>query len=134
VIEEPLDIQIPVVSVVAIVATIGVYGLVALLVRMDDMGYKLIAMNKSEKSFSKTVGKAMVKTLPFIIRGLGVLGTLAMILVGGGIFVHNIHYIHDLVHGLPTILGEFIVGLVVGIIALLIVKAILKIIGKKPAH
>ncbi|MGB3586122.1 MAG: DUF808 family protein, partial [Tunicatimonas sp.] len=131
VIEEPLTVQIAVVTVVAILATIGVYGLVALLVRMDDLGYKLIAASDGKAGFSKSVGTALVKTLPFIIRGLAVVGTLAMILVAGGIFVHNIHFLHDLVHTLPTILGEFIVGLVVGFISLLIVKIFLKIKGTK---
>jgi len=127
VIDEPLNMQIIVVTIVAILATVGVYGLVALLVRMDDLGFKLIAFSKKEKSFSKTVGNALVKTLPIIIRILAVVGTIAMILVAGGIFVHNIHFIHELVHSLPAILGEFLVGLLVGTITLLIFRLILRI-------
>ena len=131
VIEEPIKIQIIVVTLIAIVATIGVYGLVALLVRMDDLGYKLIAASDNKASASKTIGTGLVKTLPVLIRILAVVGTIAMILVGGGIFVHNIHYIHELVHALPTLLGEFVVGLVVGIVCLFIYKALLKIFKKK---
>lgn len=134
VVDEPLSIQIPVVTVVAIIATIGVYGLVALLVRMDDLGYRLIAASKSETGLSKSIGTALVKTLPVLIRGLAVVGTLAMILVAGGIFVHNVHFVHDLVHALPTILGEFIVGLVVGFISLFVVKIFLKIKGEKTSE
>lgn len=130
VIEEPLKVQIPVVTVVAIVATIGVYGVVALLVRMDDFGYKLIAMNERDDSFSDKIGMALVKTLPFLIRALAVIGTLAMILVAGGIFVHNVHFIHDLVHSLPSILGEFLVGIAVGIISFIVITLFLKLIGK----
>ena len=128
---EPINVQIPVVTVVALLATVGVYGLVALLVRMDDLGYKLIADSEGSASTSKTVGTALVKTLPYLIRGLGIIGTLAMILVAGGIFVHNIGYVHDLVHALPTILGEFIVGLLLGIVSLLVIKIFSKIIGTK---
>lgn len=116
VMEEALSMQITVVTIVAILATVFVYGVVALLVRMDDMGYKLIALSENKSSVSKTIGTAMVKTLPYIIRSLGVIGTLAMVLVAGGIFVHNIHFIHDLVKGLPKTLGEFLAGLVIGLV------------------
>jgi predicted DNA repair protein MutK len=131
VILQPLKMQIIVVTIVAILATIGVYGIVALLVRMDDLGYKLIALNKKEKSFTKTVGTGLVKKLPVIIRILAVVGTIAMILVAGGIFVHNIDFIHDLVHSLPSILGELLVGLVVGIVAVLVFKLVMLIFKKK---
>ncbi|MGB3848620.1 MAG: DUF808 domain-containing protein [Tunicatimonas sp.] len=131
VIEQPLDVRIVVVTIVALLATVGVYGLVALLVRMDDLGRKLIATDKGEPGIRKSVGTALVKTLPYIIRGLGVVGTLAMILVAGGIFVHNIHYVHELVHALPTILGEFLVGLAVGLVSLLVFKGVKKVIGTK---
>jgi predicted DNA repair protein MutK len=131
VIDQPLNVRIVVVTIIALLATVGVYGLVALLVRMDDLGRKLIATDKGEPGIRKSVGTALVKTLPYIIRGLGVVGTLAMILVAGGIFVHNIHYVHDLVHALPTILGEFLVGLAVGLVSLLVFKGISTLVGTK---
>ena len=134
VVDESITTQIGAVTFTAILATIGVYGLVALLVRMDDFGYKLIATSKKETNLKARIGKALVKTLPVLIRSLAVIGTIAMILVGGGIFVHNIHFIHDLVHALPSILGEFVVGLVVGFIALLIVNIFLKLRGTKKEH
>jgi hypothetical protein len=130
VIEESLEMQIAVVSIVAVIATIGVYGLVALLVRMDDAGYKLIAASKGKPGVAKSVGIALVKTLPVIVKGLAILGTLAMILVAGGIFVHNWHALEDLVPFLPGIIWEFIVGLIVGFIALLLFKIFMKIRGK----
>lgn len=133
VVEEPLKVQIMVVSVVAILATIGVYGLVALLVRMDDFGLQLMASSDSKTSVQSKVGYGLVKTLPILIKALAVIGTLAMILVAGGIFVHNVHYIHDLFHGWPSLFTEFVVGLIVGIIALIVMSGIFKLIGKK-AH
>ena len=126
VIDEPLKIQIPVVSFIAILATIGVYGIVALLVRMDDVGYRLITIAKM--NFLKRVGAFLVKTLPVIIRMLKVFGTLAMSLVGGGIFIHNVDFIHELIHEWPILLAEFIVGLVSGFVFLsifLIAKKVL---------
>ncbi len=130
VMEESIGMQIIVVTIVAIMATIGVYGIVALIVRMDDVGYRFMAKTKNEKSFSYRFGNALVKTLPWIVRGLAILGTFAMILVAGGIFVHNIHYIHDLIHGIPAMLGEFAVGLAVGIVVVSIVLPLKKIFGK----
>lgn len=127
VIDQPLKIQIPVVTFIAILATIGVYGIVALLVRMDDAGYRLMAMSKN--NFMNSLGALLVKTLPIIIRLLKVFGTLAMFLVGGGIFVHNLHFIHDLVHGIPLILADFIVGLVSGLAFLSIFLMIKKFFG-----
>ncbi len=127
VIERPLNIQIAVVTVVAIIATIGVYGLVALLVRMDDLGYKLIALNDKKSSISKFIGTGLVKTLPLIIRALSVIGTLAMILVAGGIFSHNIPFVHLILEPLPSILGDFIAGFLVGLVALFVFNVFLKI-------
>lgn len=131
VIEEELSVQIPVVTIVAILATIGVYGIVALIVRMDDAGYKLIAASNNEAGITKSVGTGLVKTLPYVIRSLAFIGTIAMILVAGGIFVHNLHFVHDLLHGLPSILGEFIAGLVVGITALPVVKLVMSLVKTK---
>lgn len=129
---EPLKIQIAVVSVVAILATVGVYGLVAMLVRMDDVGYKLIARSKGKPGVAMGVGKALVKSLPVIIRALAVVGTLAMVLVAGGIFVHNVHFVHEFFHFMPAILGEFIVGLLVGAVALALFGLFKKLKGKRP--
>ena len=68
------------------------------------------------------VGLFLVSALPKVIKSLSVIGTLALLLVSGGIFVHNIHYLHDLLAGIPPMLAEFIAGLVVGILVLLVVK------------
>ena len=127
VIDQPLKIQIPVVTFIAILATVGVYGIVALLVRMDDVGYRLIAISKN--SFLNSLGALLVKTLPIIIRLLKIFGTLAMFLVGGGIFAHNLSFIHEMVHGVPLILADFIVGLVSGLAFLTIFLIFKKIFG-----
>ena len=119
VIEKPLSIQIPVVTLVAFLATVGVYGIVALIVRMDDMGLKLITKSGNKPGFKRTLGVLLVKTLPIVIRVLTVVGTFAMILVAGGIFVHNIPQIHTLFHSLNETISELIVGLSVGIICVL---------------
>lgn len=131
VVGKELAVQIGVVSVVALIATVGVYGIVALIVRMDDFGLKLIAHSNNKNGLLKTVGTVLVSVLPYIIRGLAVVGTIAMVLVAGGIYVHNIHFIHDLVSFLPSIIGEFLIGLLVGFIALALFKVFLKLRGKR---
>ena len=112
VLDQSISIQIMVVSIIALLSTIGVYGFVALLVRMDDAGYNLISA--SENRLLKKTGFFMVRALPVIIRTLKIVGTLAMILVGGGIFVHNIDLVHELVHGWPAYPADFVIGLTFG--------------------
>ena len=118
VLDQSISIQIIVVSIIALLSTIGVYGFVALLVRMDDAGYNLISA--SENRLLKKTGFFMVRALPVIIRTLKIVGTLAMILVGGGIFVHNINLVHELVHGWPAYPADFVIGLTFGSVFLLV--------------
>ena len=120
VIEQTLPIQIIAVSVVAIVATIGVYGLVALLVRMDDFGFTLIARADKKENFTKKIGELLVTSLPKVIQFLTFIGTIAMLLVSGGIFMHNIHEIHEIFHSFPSLLAELIIGLIIGSVSILI--------------
>ncbi|ALJ04571.1 hypothetical protein APS56_05205 [Pseudalgibacter alginicilyticus] len=119
---QPLLFQVLVVTIVAIIATIGVYGIVALIVRMDDLGYKLVSFSSNKKSISKSIGNFLIRALPIVIKSLSVIGTIALILVSGGIFVHNIDFLHHFLDMLPSILQEFIVGLLIGFVAVLIVK------------
>lgn len=130
VIEETLPKQIIVVSIIAIIATVGVYGIVALIVRMDELGYKLIAMSTKEQGFSKTIGNVLVQALPKVIKSLAVIGTIALLLVAGGIFVHNIAFLHYLLPQVPSILKEFCIGLIIGILVLGIVNVFKKIFKK----
>lgn len=114
VLEESLPIQIIAVTTVAIIATIGVYGIVALIVRMDDFGFKLIDVDAGKNGFKKTLGELLINVLPKVIRTLTVVGTIAMLLVAGGIFTHNIHQLHDALHVIPAIIGDFLIGFILG--------------------
>ncbi|CAG5067544.1 Inner membrane protein YedI [Dyadobacter sp. CECT 9623] len=127
---ENLPIQILTVSAVALLATVGVYGIVALIVRSDDAGYKLIKRS-NDKGFLSKVGHVLVKALPIMIKVLGAVGTVALILVAGGIFVHNIEQLHHLFPNLPSIVKEFIAGLVAGLIAFLVFTGFKKLFFKK---
>ena len=125
--EENLTIQILTVSVVALLATVGVYGIVALIVRMDDAGYRLIKKSNDKGFFSK-LGHLLVKALPVMIKILAAVGTVALILVSGGIFVHNIEYLHHLFPELPATVKEFGIGLSVGLIAFLVATGFKRIV------
>ncbi|MDN3724260.1 DUF808 domain-containing protein [Aequorivita sp. SDUM287046] len=126
VVTQPIGTQIMVVCVIALLATVGVYGIVALIVRMDEAGFKLIKRSKSEKSFSRILGNILVQALPKVIKSLSVIGTIALLLVSGGIFVHNIDFFHHFLPQLPSMLTEFIVGLIVGFLCLMIVMGVKK--------
>ena len=128
VLEKPILFQVLVVSIVSLIATVGVYGIVALIVRMDDLGFRLIKKSSNEKSFYYLIGKLLVNSLPWIIKSLSVIGTIALILVAGGIFSHNIEYFHHVLNDIPSIIKDLIVGLGLGLIALLIVNFVKKII------
>ena len=119
VVDKPLINQVAVVSLIALIATVGVYGIVALVVRMDEFGFKLIALNEQEDSISDKIGWMLVNALPHFVRGIGFIGTLALLLVSGGIFAHNIPFFHHLLPTWPDMVKEFLFGLGVGIVVLL---------------
>ncbi len=128
--EKEISVQIMVVTFIAILATIGVYGIVALIVRMDEFGLKLINLNERNNSFSDILGRGLVSALPLVIKGLSIVGTIALILVAGGIFVHNIHWIHEHFNFMPSFLKEFLVGLIVGGVAVVFVIGVKRIFKK----
>ena len=132
VLNKNLSVQILILSVVSIIATIGVYGIVALVVRMDDFGFKLIEKS-NKKGILNELGQLLVKALPVVIRIFSVVGTIALLLVSGGIFAHNIEYLQHILPKWPTIIKEFIFGVLGGLFALVliaIVKNILSIFKK----
>lgn len=118
---KPIATQIMVVTFVAVLATVGVYGIVAAIVRMDDFGMVLLTKKSKTAQF---IGQKLIILLPLVIRGLGIIGTIALISVAGGIFVHKIEYVHHLVQNLPSLLGEFLAGIVGAILSFAVVKAL----------
>lgn len=109
-------------SLVAVGLTVAIYGLIAVIVKADDAGLHLVARGGAFRH----IGKVLVVMMPPLMKIIGVLGTIAMFLVGGGILIHGIPglepWIHGLVHGvtadttLVTVLTQ-VVTLIVGIIA-----------------
>ncbi len=139
VMDQSLMMRIIVVTLIAALATIGVYGLVALIVRMDDIGFHLIERAKKlqgvlQKAVAQ-MGSLLVASLPIVIRTLGIVGTIAMLLVGGGMYSHNIPAVHHAVDFMPLLLANLLLGIVVGGIVLMVQLSVQKIRGKAPiAH
>ncbi|GAA0308549.1 DUF808 domain-containing protein [Psychrobacter aestuarii] len=126
-----------VLSIIAVAITVGVYGLVAGIVKMDDAG---LYLRQQSGSFKQKVGDLLLSTAPKLMKFLSIAGTLAMFLVGGGILVHGIDFLHhgveDLAHltgifeSVTTMLLNAVVGLIVGLVVLFIMTMIGKWRGK----
>jgi len=125
VLNKNLSEQILTLSVVSIIATVGVYGIVALVVRMDDFGLNLIEKS-NKKGLLNALGELLVKALPIVIKTFSVVGTIALLLVSGGIFAHNIDYLHHILSAWPSIIKEFIFGVLGGIVALVLIAIVKK--------
>ena len=132
--DAPLLNQVLVLSGIAIVVTIGVYGLVGVIVKLDDVGYWL---SDKTSALAKMFGKALLVIAPWLMKSLSVIGTLAMFLVGGGIVVHGIaplhHAIEHFAEGQAAVIATVLptlLNLVIGLIIGLIVVAVVKFVGK----
>ena len=119
--DKPFSVQVITVSIVALLATVGVYGLVALIVRMDDFGLSLMVRYEG---VLKQTGYFLIISLPYVIKALSVIGTVAMLAVGGGIFVHNIEFFHSISEKFIPYISDILVGLFIGTTAVSAVKAL----------
>ena len=112
--------------------TIFVYGLVGLIVKLDDIG---LWMLEKKNALAKMVGNSIIFLMPWLMRSLSILGTIAMFMVGGGIFSHNLPFVHHFIEQLnlsPLLfsLSDFIVGALVGLLLCLISLPILRLLKK----
>ncbi|ENK2260232.1 DUF808 domain-containing protein [Vibrio parahaemolyticus] len=130
--------QILVVSLIAVIMTIGVYGLVAGIVKLDDLGFYLEIRSKG-KGWMAKVGSALVAFAPKLMKLLTIVGTAAMFLVGGGIVVHNVLAIHHFVepiimnfsgHSVATAILPILLNGIIGFVAGLIVVAVWTVVEK----
>jgi predicted DNA repair protein MutK len=87
--DKPIAIQAGALVVVSLLLTIGVYGVVGLIVKMDDIGVHLA---QRSSSFASSFGRGLVKAMPHVLKGLTLIGTAAMLWVGGGIIVHGLEH------------------------------------------
>lgn len=133
------EMQIMVLSSMALLITVGVYGLVAAIVKLDDLGLYLLkqSLSGSFSTLKKALGRGLLAFAPLLMKTLAIVGTIAMFLVGGGIIVHSIEFIHHIISDLIvwtnslisfdlksviSILFEGLVGVIAGAILLPIVS------------
>ncbi len=102
--QAPLLNQVLVLAGIALVVTIGVYGLVGIIVKLDDMGYWLA---EKRSVLAQGVGKGLLIIAPWLMKALSIVGTLAMFLVGGGIVVHGIAPLHHAIEHFAQQQGDF---------------------------
>jgi len=102
--------QATVVSGIAVVMTAGVYGVVAGIVKLDDIGLYLVESAEDEGGMRAALGRSLVRAAPYLMKTLSVVGTAAMFLVGGGILLHGLPGAHGLMHQLEFILDEWPAG------------------------
>ncbi|MCW0405069.1 DUF808 domain-containing protein [Xanthomonas sacchari] len=128
----PFVQQVAVLVAIALAMTAGVYGLVAGIVKLDDLGLYL----SRKGAAAATIGRGILWLAPWLMRTLSIAGTAAMFLVGGGILVHSIGPLHHAIEGIaPTgglgslvlALGNALVGIVAGAVVLAVVLGIKKV-------
>lgn len=113
----PFSSQVTVLAMIAVIMTIGVYGLVAAIVKLDDVGLYLKRRNATGivRSLLQVTGNGLLAFAPRLMKSLTVIGTIAMFMVGGGILTHGIHAMHDLIQNIAQ--GGADLPLVGGVIA-----------------
>ncbi|MBB6154282.1 hypothetical protein HDC30_001490 [Pseudomonas sp. JAI115] len=128
-----LSQQVIVMSGIAIVMTVGVYGLVAGIVKLDDLG---LWLTQKSGTAAKNIGNAILRAAPYMMKGLSVIGTAAMFLVGGGILTHGIPVVHHWIESVGVAAGSagfavpVLLNGVAGIIAGAAVLAVVSVVGK----
>ncbi|MDO6428829.1 DUF808 domain-containing protein [Thalassotalea sp. 1_MG-2023] len=146
--EASFETQIAVLSGLAIAFTVGVYGLVAGIVKLDDLGLYLLKKSKSGhfNQLQRACGRGLLIFAPMLMKMLSVVGTLAMFLVGGGILVHSLAFLHhssaSVTEQITALFGntwatmasvvhDGVIGLIAGLIILALITIYAKIIGKQ---
>lgn len=135
--DAPLLNQVLILAGIALLVTVGVYGLVGIIVKLDDMGYWLV---EKRGALVQAIGKGLLIFAPWLMKALSIVGTLAMFLVGGGIVVHGIAPLHHaieafaagqnaLIGAVVPMLANLLLGLVIGAVVVMVVKGISRLRG-----
>lgn len=143
--ERPIAVQAAALVIVSLMVTMGVYGLVALIVKLDDIGLHLAGRRLSA---TRSLGRGLVKSMPYILGFLENVGMIAMLWVGGGIILHGLdgtplHVVPETLHHWAEAVSSSgvivwivnavlaaIVGFVIGLVTVGIVHAVQKLRGR----
>ncbi|MBN0975751.1 DUF808 domain-containing protein [Pseudomonas sp. SDM007_2] len=131
--DAPLMQQVIVLSGIALVMTIGVYGLVAGIVKLDDLG---LWLTQKPGQMARSIGGGILRAAPYMMKSLSVIGTAAMFMVGGGILTHGVPAVHHWIETVSQSIGGItwlmptLLNAVAGIIAGALVLAVVSGVGK----
>jgi predicted DNA repair protein MutK len=129
--------QFMVLAGVAFAMTVGVYGLVAAIVKIDDAGLYLTRRPAAtpQGGWVQALGRGLLWTAPVLMKVLSVAGTAAMFLVGGGILVHGLPFLHHLTEGLPLgFVWDGLIGVIAGALVLAAVTLVQRVRGGLKAN
>lgn len=135
--ESSFAVQVAVLVGIAAIMTAGVYGLVAGIVKLDDLGFYLV---RKASATAQAIGRGILRAAPYMMKALSVIGTAAMFLVGGGILTHGIPATHEPIYHLAEAAGAVgvavpmlingVVGILAGAVVLMGVSLVKKVLGK----
>lgn len=138
--DQELATQVMVLSSIAVIMTIGVYGFVAGIVKLDDLG---LYLSQRASTLARVIGRGILRMAPWLMKALGIAGTIAMFLVGGSIVAHGIPFAHhalewmqaqvqglnSLAQSATSMLGEALIGFVAGVLVVIAWALIQKLRG-----
>ena len=122
-----------VMAAIGVGMTVLVYGLVGIIVKLDDLGMMLM---RQKSAAVQGIGRSLISFMPWFMRGLSIVGTLAMFLVGGGLIAHNLGFLHDFLHaqhwdsGIMEHIANLVVGVAAGALTCAIVLPAMKLFQK----
>jgi predicted DNA repair protein MutK len=130
VVNEPIATQVGVLVLIGLIATIGVYGIVGMIIKMDDVGFYLRDAHAKNQGY-QLISKLLILSMPKVMKALGFIGMIAMLMVGGGILIHNLPFLHGFYYlgaDLPSILPQIMALFTTPVIIALLVGSFIHII------
>jgi len=137
--------QVAVLCAIAVLMTVGVYGIVAVIVKLDDAGLRLSRQNGNNlwRRLQRGLGELLLNLAPYLMKSLSIVGTIAMFMVGGSILTHGIPGVHNWIEhvahgaaGIPGVGGiletvlPFLLDIMIGIVAGMLVLAGVAVAGR----
>ena len=129
--EASFNQQVLVVSLLAALITVGVYGVVAAIVKLDDLGLYLMKSDVETLfgPLNNLLGRGILSFCPHLMKTLSIVGTAAMFLVGGGILVHGVHMFYEYILQAQQVVTPYLFHGVIGLLPILINAVIGIVIG-----